>query len=297
MNDGKIESFLLSTGLYDKQGISKDDIDELESFLTDEYKIDSYCLQCEKERTFTANRVTSKSKTVGGPIIMATFYQFDEDESSPEEENTDNIVNQLEQQRYEELIRKHGHVVRWFSCSRDQNHKLIFDLILDNNAIMKIGQFPSIADIERSGLKKYRKILKDQFKEFSRAVGLCSHGIGIGSFVYLRRIFERLIEEAYLIAKEESGWDEQKYQGQRMNEKILTLKEQLPSFLVEQRKIYGILSKGIHELSEEECLSAFPAIRVGIELILDEKIEKEEREKKIREVSKALNRIEKETQN
>ncbi len=37
--------------------------------------------------------------------------------------------------------------------------------------------------------------------------------------------------------------------------------------------MYSILSKGIHELSEEECLQYFKLMKIGIELILDEQLE------------------------
>ena len=61
--------------------------------------------------------------------------------------------------------------------------------------IEKIGQFPSLADFHLYKLKKYKNSIlpKEKAKEFSKAIGLAAHGIGIGSFVYLRRIFEYLI--------------------------------------------------------------------------------------------------------
>ena len=41
-------------------------------------------------------------------------------------------------------------------------------------------------------IKQYDKELrKPDLKEFTRAIGLAANGVGIGSFVYLRRIFER----------------------------------------------------------------------------------------------------------
>jgi len=61
-----------------------------------------------------------------------------------------------------------------------------------------------------------------------------------------------------------------------MEEKIQMLRSKLPSFLVEQRKVYGILSRGIHELSEQECLDNFPVVRNAIEIILDERIYQKE---------------------
>jgi hypothetical protein len=58
--------------------------------------------------------------------------------------------------------------------------------------------------------------------------------------------------------------------------------------LVEHRAIYSILSKGIHELSEQECLKAFPIMKVGIEMILDEKIKEQEKQAKEAEAKKAI---------
>ena len=93
----------------------------------------------------------------------------------------------------------------------------------------------------------------------------------MGSFVYLRRIFEGLVEEAHRAAHSSLGWDEVLYQQSRMSERIRLLEPYLPKFLVENRALYGILSKGIHELSEDECLAAFPAVNLGIEIVLDAK--------------------------
>ena len=131
----------------------------------------------------------------------------------------------------------------------------------------------------------------DRQKEFSKAIGLVSHGVGIGSFVYLRRIFEHLIEEAHQEAIKNESWNEENYNKSRMDEKIVLLKDYLPDFLVKNSFIYSILSKGIHQLSEAECLKHFDAVRLGIELILDEKLERLNREAKIREAEKSISEI------
>ena len=85
-----------------------------------------------------------------------------------------------------------------------------------------------------------------------------------------------------------NGWDEKKYKHAHIDEKIGILRDSLPKFLVENKSLYSILSKGIHELSESECLKAFPLTKLGIELILDEKLEKMERDRKIKEASKGI---------
>ncbi len=119
-------------------------------------------------------------------------------------------------------------------------------------------------------------------------MGLAAHGVGIGSFVYLRRIFEDLVQAAHLEAVQDPGWNDEVYIRGRMDEKIGLLQHHLPSFLVQNRSLYSILSKGIHELSEQECLQYFSSVHMGIELILDEKIEQEERRKKIERASHAI---------
>jgi len=176
-----------------------------------------------------------------------------------------------------------------FKCSRVPGHEIYFLFQIKSKQVFKIGQFPSHADISLPEILKYRKVLKDDdYKELHRAVGLVAHGVGIGAFVYLRRIFEKLIENSHVIAASQKEWDEDAYSRCRMSERIALLKDHLPDFLVQQKALYGILSKGIHELTEQECLEAFPVVKLGIELILDEQIEKKKREEKLKAATKEL---------
>jgi hypothetical protein len=177
-------------------------------------------------------------------------------------------------------------------CSRNFSHEIFFVFRVEDSTIQKIGQHPSIADLEEYSIKKYRNILgKERYRELSRAIGLVGHGVGTGAFVYLRRIFESLIEEAHSKAANNSNWDEEKYGKCRMSEKIELLRDFLPDFLVENHHIYSILSKGVHELSDEECLMYFDIVKTGIELILDEMIADAEKLKKAAEAKKALSQI------
>jgi len=178
------------------------------------------------------------------------------------------------------------------TCSRNSKHTLFFQFIAKGKTIQKIGQLPSIASLNLYDVKKYSKVIDSKyFKEFTKAIGLASHGVGVGSFVYLRRIFEFLIEDAHNELKTSSNWDESAYLQARMNDKIEILKEKLPDFLVENKAMYSILSKGIHELDENDCLIAFPIIKIGIEIILDSKLEKMNREKKLKDAQKAISAL------
>jgi hypothetical protein len=84
-----------------------------------------------------------------------------------------------------------------------------------------------------------------QFNAY-KAIGLVAQGEGIGSFVYLRRVFERLIQSRFDQFKQEEGYNDDDFFKFRMDEKIAFLKEHLPPSLVEIRKIYSIFNKGIH---------------------------------------------------
>ncbi len=69
------------------------------------------------------------------------------------------------------------------------------------------------------------------------------------------------------------------------------LKGYLPQFMVDKKIIYGILSKGIHELSEKECLDFFDTLRESITLILEQKIAQKGHEDAIENVQKSLGKI------
>ena len=177
-------------------------------------------------------------------------------------------------------------------CTRNLSHLLRFIFHVQDARITKIGQYPSLADLQGNRIDKYRKALgKQGYAEFSRAIGLSAHGVGVGSFVYLRRIFEDLIETAHVEAARTPDWNEEQFKVSRMDDRIFMLRSFLPTFLVENRSIYAILSKGLHDLDDDECLEYFEPVRVAIELILDQKLEQEEKAKKIADTSRAISTI------
>jgi hypothetical protein len=173
---------------------------------------------------------------------------------------------------------------------------LRFVIFKNREIAMKIGQYPSLADIQFAEIgKKYDKVLPEEdLKNLKKAIGLVSHGAGAGSFVYLRRIFEKLIFETYSNNSMILGLKEIDFNKQRMMDKVETLKAFLPSQLVEMKAVYSILSNGVHELTEEECLCYFAPIKLSIELILDQKIEEAKKVEKDMLVKKQLQQIQKE---
>jgi hypothetical protein len=61
--------------------------------------------------------------------------------------------------------------------------------------------------------------------------------------------------------------------------------------MVQNANIYSILSKGIHDPTEDECLDYFATVETGIKLILDEEIARQEREENIKVITSEIGRI------
>jgi hypothetical protein len=250
--------FLIETPLYEIVEYDDDSLQQGWDVRHFNEVFDSYCPECNSHSIFepTANSLTGGINYVAGSWVDCGVFSI-------------NIV-----------------------CTRNRDHKELFIFKSIGQTLQKIGQLPSIAALNLFDVKKYSKVLeKKYFRELTKAIGLVAHGVGVGSFVYLRRIFEFLIEESHLKASEHPSWDEESYKKARMNEKIEILSSELPDFLVENKSMYSILSKGIHELDENDCLKAFPIIKVGIEIILDEKIDKLNKAKKLAEAKKAISAL------
>lgn len=260
--DVSVENLFLILSLYNPIKFTEEDVESIGEFFfnTNLIQFDSFCVECKKESTFKLDK-----RVLGRKVEFNPFY------------GQEHLKNEL-----------NGFATPFqitFSCQRNNIHKYSFSFRITDFEITKVGQFPSAASIESHTIQKYKKILSEDYRDFSKAIGLFSHSIGAGSFVYLRRIFENLIEDKHLEASQELNWNEEAFLRSKMDEKIKLLTKFLPSILVENRKVYSILSKGIHDLTEKECLSLFPKIKLAIELILDEKIYLLEQQQKTKSVS------------
>jgi hypothetical protein len=155
------------------------------------------------------------------------------------------------------------------TCRRDDEHVLSFQIELKNLTVQKIGQLPSFVDLVDDPRALFRRELsRVDAAEFRRAIELAAHGMGIGAYVYLRRIFERLVQTKFEKVKDAAGFDARAFSTLRMDEKVSQLRDHLPPFLVQNHRLYSILSLGIHELDEARCSEFFPILRGSILYIL-----------------------------
>ena len=205
------KAFHLEMPLYNHINISKKSIREkIFEHLNYSGTIDAYCVWCGKESVF--NNVEHINITVEWKHEYVKETPFEAWES-----------------------RGYGIQKVTYACTRNSGHEYYSYYIRGGNDIfVKFGQYPSGADFQIPQAEKYRKVLgEERYKEMTRGLGLIAHGVGIGSFVYLRRVFESLIEEAHVLVQEDSNFDDEKFKKAHIDEKILLLKQHLPNFLVQ----------------------------------------------------------------
>ncbi|MDP8238574.1 MAG: hypothetical protein P9X24_05760 [Candidatus Hatepunaea meridiana] len=281
-NENEIIEFLTKRGLYTRIPIEY----TFESDSIHFPKIDIFCQKCNKRSTFVLDeeqcfidkmKVLFRAKRSG----MRVF--------KPNHSGLVGLERELPQIN---PLNNNSILAIKMKCARNYDHLIFFIFLVIDGYLIKIGQHPSIEDIQSPIDSKTVKIITEKnYSELRRARGLFAHGIGIGSFVYLRRIIEDLITETTKIAIVENTISKEDIEGKRWYEQIKLLKGYLPDIMVDNPIVYSVLSKGIHELTENECLQYFPTIRELIELIFAEKVAMEEKEHRIKEISHKMSAI------
>jgi hypothetical protein len=277
MSEDKLEKppevkFILDTPLYAEVPC---DISDLVSdhYLYDLFfsslKFDGYCKYCRQYTTYSSDKPAISLNGPGNP---------------------ENLMK---------LLIHTGVMKRIVTCARNSTHHISVWFFFkkkvgqdDCDKIIKVGQYPSLADIANDELRIYdRELEKIDRVELHRAVGLAAHGSGIGAFAYLRRVFERLLMRTFETHKDGNGWTVEAWSRSRVEEKIKLLKPYLPEFLHDCGPLYGVLSKGLHELDEEECKVCFSVVKDAILEILDDEKRAREKAQAREKTKKALAKI------
>lgn len=244
----------------------------LTSFPIDNKKIELYCNQCRKRRIYTF-------ATIGMDYYMI--------ESGPHFANDTEIG-------YSKLMKDNEYF--YFIAKADCGHDLIMLFkIIDENTIMKVGQSPSIYDMnEEINNKSFLKELGEEYASYYKtACSLNSFNNNIGAMTYLRRIFEKILLDCFIDNKSNIDIEREEFLKLRMDEKLSKLKSFLPAIIFENgyNTIYTKVSDGIHNLSEEECQRLFIPLRMAIEEVLIEKIELKNKRVRQENLGKQLQKI------
>lgn len=161
-------------------------------------------------------------------------------------------------------------------------------LLFKGEKIIKIGQYPSFAGKEKHELDKYKNIISKYYIELVRSVNAYSQNMGIAAFVYLRRIYEHIVETEYAKFPEP-----EKNANASFDEKMKEVDKRVHIIPFEldahKSKIYSVLSKGIHEYEEDECYEMYPMMKTIIIIMLDKYLAEKEKRKQLKELNKFLN--------
>lgn len=169
-------------------------------------------------------------------------------------------------------------IIKKFRCSADINHVYCFIFLTNNDGLIKISEYPSILDkIDTNKFSEALDYVKQ--KELNQIAILESHGFFVAAFLYFRRIYEDLILKIFNEHEASKTMEISEFQFLRMSEKIDLIKDSLPDYMLENKIIYSVLSKGVHELTDEECSKYLPVIRTMLLYFLDEYCEKLRRTK------------------
>ena len=157
-----------------------------------------------------------------------------------------------------------------------------FSVLFESDFMVKYGQYPSYSTQNVKKVEKYKNLISKYYPELKKSLNAYSQGMGVASFVYLRRILEWLVEEKCL-DDEKSLKFVDKLDKVEKREKIIP-----DDFLEIKNQIYSVLSKGVHEYSEEECLDMYNVVFFVIESILENELNKKEKKRRINEVKKSI---------
>jgi hypothetical protein len=233
----ELDSFIFEHPLYEPLAIDPSS-NITRQILWMDSKVDGYCPYCSQDRPFEV------STPLHGPSG-----------STPPE-------NYVQLQRGKTLTLT-------ATCTRHNHHRIEVHLRFGDGRVTKVGQWPSLASVLLEELKPIRSAVSEQDRnELHKAIGLAAHGVGVGSYVYLRRVFERMIGSVFDRHQTDVGLSPATFATMRIADKIDALKKHLPPLMVQSRSVYGRLSDGIHNLDEAECLKLFDVFKRAIFMML-----------------------------
>ncbi|MGI6278649.1 MAG: hypothetical protein ACOYJ8_02495 [Patescibacteria group bacterium] len=154
----------------------------------------------------------------------------------------------------------------------------------------KVGQYPAWS-IEMD--KELEEILGDHAEYYKRGLICESQSYGIGAYAYFRRVTEDVVDDLLELILDLVEEDEQEKYKEKLEEakkekvaekKINLVKDLLPKSLQVEgvnplKELYRVLSKGVHNKTDEECMEKAEAIR-GILVFLVNQVIRTKKDKK-----------------
>ena len=249
-------------------------------------KITIKCVDCKKYYSFdvshSINKFNSKLKNYAFLNVLNNEIACEIDSSNLL--NGDIVVPDDDE----------GIISYLFKCNMNSSHYQTMDLFyqLKNNVlyIRKIGQKPLNIDLQERHSNEYKTILDsyDSFNDYRNYEQCESRNLLAGACTYLRRIFEKMI---YAKLKNSGKTEEEIKALNHIEDKIKEVRDQFDDDIQEVlNQSYGLLSKGIHELSNDEIDTFYKLILEVINIQLESEKESRERDEKRKKLRSEINK-------
>lgn len=244
-------------------------------------KCDLLCVECKKEYSFDVlNEICSLTEN-GNPKYYSS-ENFRIGYTGGVMSSTNLGFGDLVDSDFSDIYNCRGIIEQYLYCNKyPHNHIYIiyYRFIVSNQyiSIMKIGQdVPSfmltenLSNIYKKELDAYKAF--DDFRMYEQSM---SRGLKAGACTYLRRVLEKIVVSKYI---RKNGENDTKHFEDKIKDVIDDFDEDIRPIL---NSTYGLLSKGIHELDDDDIdnfiKSTFDVITIQLDY---EKMMREKRERR-----------------
>lgn len=283
--------------------ITENNAETIFNFIIDRSAYDHYCNNCNRIKTF----IQSQKQSV---IVDGTFN--DNHAINMYNPNLNDKVITYEKSNYSSLSNNSSTITiydinsRFFIFKKLEcptcDEKLTMIFLYEKNCIAKVYQsFISdiIKDEDIQQFKKMKLLNEDDLKELNNANKCKKLGMNIASFVYMRRIFENMLQRIYEAHQSEVTIKDssKKFIDLFVKDKVKLLKPYLPILMNKEVssdkyiKLYKLLSEGIHKLNEDICESLYNIIKELLLMILEKEMQEKKNRKNLTELETSFNKI------
>ena len=283
----EFQLFELKDGKYD---INKNEKEKFCKYIgINKDKIISYCHKCRKEFPFKVDKRFVESINYKTENLIVT-KNFDGAPSGRIKCDDGTLYGAMPPYPKDFLLNNQIWYVEYsFRCTNDYDHMYLMMISIELKdgkfIVRKIGQNPSMLTIKGFDFDKYKKILEELniYDDYKKADLSNADHFYVGAYAYLRRIFEKII--IYYL-------EDKTLKDDHMDTKIEAVKDKFdPRVRNLLKNLYGILSKGIHELDEEECKEYYQYLKTIIDMQLEYMNTEREKEKQTKELEGIINKI------
>lgn len=256
-----------------------------------EERLITYCHKCKKEFPFEIIKniinINDKKIYTSNEFSFTKSYQYGPASLSI---NDGNVFGPQGPYMTTMLLNnKIWYIHYYFICTNNSNHNynmmISIELKEGNLIVRKVGQNPSMLTVKGFDFDKYKTELDkiNAYEDYKKADLSNADHFYVGAFAYLRRIFEKMINN-YLAGIT--------IKDSHMDTKIDAVKDKFdPRIQKTLKNLYGILSVSIHELDEDKSKEYYEYLKAIIDIQLEFEKTENEKEAQSKSLESILNKI------